>query len=305
MSWIDAASEAVGVSLKPHVEGQAVGPCPNCQQGKDRFVVFVEGNFWCRACNTKGWWRENKPTKEELERIREEKRRNIEIMYTKMSRCSDWIKYHDNVSEAVEIWFEHGVGIDSIMRWGLGYCKSAPLCPENESLTIPVFHRGRLVDIRHRLIGAIDGNKYRSHMAGLTPPFFNLDAVASGKRLHIVEGEKKAIILMAAGIAPTISYPGIGFAGNICHMVEQECNGSKLDIVFIPDPGSFDLPPNSKEEVSKLEQAAIDLSNLGHRCFALDLFDKPDDFLHEYGVNNFHGALRMVRRIGHVQARRR
>lgn len=288
MNWIDAASEATGVSLKPHVEGQAAGPCPYCRQGQDRFVVFVEGNYWCRACNSKGWWRETKPSKEELERIREEKRRHMQMVYTKMSRCTDWIRYHDNVSEAIEIWYEHGVGIDSVMRWGLGYCRSAPLSPEHESITIPVFHRGRLVDIRHRIIGGADGNKYRSHMYGLTPPFFNLDAIAGGKKLYVVEGEKKAIILMSAGIKPTISYPGIGFAASIANTVLNECGEHKQDIVFIPDPGTAD----------KIEQVSIEIANSGHRCFILDLFDKPDDFILEYGINNFHGALKMIRRVG-------
>lgn len=289
MNWISAASDAVGVSLKPHVDGQAVGACPNCRQGQDRFVVFVEGNYWCRTCNTKGWWRDTKPTKEELEKIKEEKRRSLEIIHTKMSRCSDWIKYHDQVSEAIEIWFEHGVGIDSIMRWGLGYCKSAPLAPDHESLTIPVFYRGRLIDIRHRIIGAIDGNKYRSHVAGLTPPFFNLDAIASGKRLYVVEGEKKAIVLMAAGVTPCISYPGIGFAGQIASTIFGECGMEKPDIVFIPDPGSTE----------KIEQVSMEIATAGHKCFILDLFDKPDDFMHEYGANSFFGALKMVRKIGH------
>lgn len=294
MNWIETASSVVGVPLKPHVEGQAVGPCPNCRQGKDRFVAFVEGNWWCRACSSKGWWRETKPSKEELEQIKEDKRRAAEMAYARMSRCSDWIKYHDNVSEGIEIWFEHGIGIDSIMRWGLGYCKSAPLSPEHESLTIPVFYKGRLVDIRHRIIGAPDGNKYRSHMYGLTPPFFNLDAIAGGKKLYVVEGEKKAIILMAAGFSPTISYPGIGFADRIASNILNESRGEKQDIVFIPDPGSAD----------KIESISGELASSGHKCFMLDLFDKPDDFLHEYGKNSFFGALKMVRRIGPATARR-
>lgn len=287
-SWINAASDVVGVQLKAHVDGQAVGPCPNCQQGQDRFVAFVEGNFWCRHCNSKGWWRETKPSKEEIERIKEEKRQHAQRMYARMSRCVDWIRYHEQVSEAMDVWFEHGVGIDSIMRWGLGYCESAPLAPEHASLTIPVFHRGRLVDIRHRIIDGIDGNKYRSHMAGITPPFFNLDSIPSGKRLFVVEGEKKAIILMAAGVLPTVSYPGIGFAGQIGHTIEQECYKCKQDVVFIPDPGT----------TAKIEAVALDLEQAGHKCYILDLFDKPDDFLQEYGANNFMGALRMVRRVG-------
>lgn len=294
MNWIDTASAELGIPLREHVHGQAVGPCPNCQKGDDRFVVFVEGNMWCRACNVKGWWRENKPTKEEIEQIKEEKRRNMGVAYTKMSRCYDWIKYHDQVSEAIEIWFEHGVGIDSIMKWGLGYCKSAPLSPDHESITIPVFYKGRLVDIRHRIIGGIDGNKYRSHVAGLTPPFFNLDAIASGKRLYVVEGEKKAIILMSAGVMPCISYPGIGFANSIAGIVLNECKESKQDIVFIPDPGS----------TGKIEQVSLEIEIAGHKCFILDLFDKPDDFIHEYGANNFFGALKMVRRVGATTSRR-
>lgn len=294
MSWIDNASEAVGVQLKPHVDGQAVGPCPSCNKGQDRFVVFAEGNYWCRACSIKGWWTQTKPTKEEIEAGKVEKRRNSERVCSAMARCTDWIKYHEDVADAIDKWYEHGIGIDSIMRWGLGYCRSAPLAHSCESLTIPVFRGGKLVDIRHRLIDGPDGNKYRSHMAGLTPQFFNVDAVRSGKRLYVVEGEKKAIVLMAAGIEPAISYPGIGFASSIRTTITEEVQDTPRDIVFIPDPGS----------IEKIEQVAMELAALGHKCYILDLFEKPDDFLSEYGNNNFHGALKMARRVGSFRSRR-
>lgn len=199
----------------------------------------------------------------------------------KIANCRDWQVYHADVVQALTMWQAFGIGESDINKWGLGFCKQAP-CTDyaSASLTIPIFRKNKLVDIRHRLVSPADGQKYRSHWAGLPPSFFNLDAISHGERVFVVEGEKKAIVLEHFGFHPTISFPGLNCAHQLSDILAQEGTKSQR-FVFLPDPGS---------EV-KLRPLLKGLKSAGFKLSLAELIMKPDDFLVEYGGDAMCNAL--------------
>lgn len=277
------------MALSFHTSGEAVGPCPICKAGTDRFIVFEEGNFFCRYAarigkEHKGWWlnQEQRPTPEQLAAKRlVEQQDKIKLM-SSMTNCQDWQIYHAEVNEA--LWLATGIDRAAIDRWGLGYCKQAPCCDyETPSLTIPVFRDQKLVDIRHRLVNPKEGQKYRSHKAGLPAQVFNLDAMNEGEVIYVVEGEKKAIVLEHSGLHPTISYPGVNNVNLISDILLQDTGSKKF--IFIPDPQTNNVV------IPVLRR----LTQEGVRVGLVDLFDKPDDFVLNYGANPLQAALRYPR----------
>lgn len=276
--WNVLASNALGIPLKRHTAGQYVGPCPKCKDGTDRFVAFIEGNAWCRVCGYKTWWSEDRLDKSALQAIEEEKARKRRFNYQLMHQCTLWQDYYHNPS-TYEVWYGEGkMSHEEIDRWGLGFCESCPVSPEFSSLTIPVWFRGKLFDIRHRLIGAEARDKYRSHMVGISPIFFNLDCLAGAKRVYIVEGEKKAIRLSSLEIGAVVGYPGLQYIGKL-DAVLKKVGESVKEVIFIPDPGS--------------ETKIIASKPTGVSCYMVELWEKPDDFIDIYGRESFFNAIRI------------
>lgn len=209
-----------GLTFKRKSHNEASSACPFCNQGVDRFLIFSDGGYWCRKCDVKGWLDDDQPRHTpskaeilerriaEIERMqREHERRitNLEIMH----RSQDHIKYHQNLSgSTLEYWFQEGIAEESINKYLLGYCESCPTFRQSASYTIPVINRGKLENIRHRLISPNGSGKYRPHMAGLGNSLFNVDLLDSAEgRVLIVEGEKKSIVLAQAG------FPNVGITG--------------------------------------------------------------------------------------------
>lgn len=278
-AWPDQASQKLGVSLRRHTATQYVGPCPHCHDGEDRFVVFIEGNFWCRQCNYKGWWTEERLDRAGILRVEQQKREKSSVLYHTMHSCTSWQDYYHS-QRTYEIWYSEGrMNYQEVDRWGLGYCDHCPVAPDFPSLTIPVWYKGKLWDIRHRLIGADDREKYRSHLAGLQPFFFNLDVVSSAKKLYVVEGEKKAIRLTSLGLEHCIGYPGAQHLGKLPAILAKI--GEHIqEIVFIPDPGT---------EHKVLEIAG----KIKPRSYMVELWNKVDDFIDLYGSRPLLNAIRI------------
>jgi DNA primase len=217
---IEASIRWPGLEFKKKTGDEASAPCPFCNQGIDRFLIFADGGYWCRQCNAKGWIDEEenhqKPSRQEMlerriaqieRRQKEHERRinNLEIMH----RSQDHVRYHQALTDdTLEYWLSEGIEPNTVDRYLLGYCESCPTFRQSASYTIPVINRSRLENIRHRLVSPNGTGKYRPHMKNLGNPLFNVDLLDDAKeRILIVEGEKKSIVLAQAG------FPNVGITG--------------------------------------------------------------------------------------------
>lgn len=287
--WITEASKTLKTRLVPHTRGEACGPCPQCG-GKDRFIAFAEGNYWCRRCHIRGWWVDN-PDEARIALAAERERSEEEQakLRGRMAQCRDWIEYHRQALELTNArgeWAGHGMGEREIKKWGLGYCESCPTAPSAASLTIPFFQDGALIDIRHRLIDPPPGmGKYRPHMAGLAAPIFNLDAVALGEPVVVTEGAKKAIILEKYGVKAPIGIPGTNTGGALVRVLPGRLNGQGVVVALDPDAGK-----EARDLAERLSLTGV------KRVYVADFFMKPDDLALAYGSDLLKDILRQALR---------
>ena len=269
-------------------EWRSLNGCPKCGDGgkgvgSDRFRLFDDDKplVWCRKCgftafidNLDG---SNKPTEAELlelrlrhiERRQEDAERRLSAL-EQMARCTDYLAYHRNMNdEAWLYWNTQGMMSETITRYQLGYCSRCPTDHDaRPSYTIPVINGGKLRNIRHRLIGADNGDKYRPHMAGLPATLFNADYVTSpqGPTILIVEGEKKSIITAQTGFA------NVGIMGQAAFKPEWARAFTPFEVVYIAlDP---DAATKAYETAKLFEQ----------RGRVVSLPEKLDDMITLYGA---------------------
>jgi DNA primase len=135
---------------------------------------------------------------EQKQREQERRLRRLEEMHD----CTDHLRYHRNLSERHrEYWYTEGIFDDAINSFQLGYATKCPTAPHSPSYTIPVFDiNNKLCNIRHRLVDESAG-KYRPHRAGLGQQLFNAPVLSTPeRRILLVEGEKKSIVLTQHGL---------------------------------------------------------------------------------------------------------
>jgi hypothetical protein len=294
--WIARASQKIGVPLVRHTATKATGPCPHCHAGVDRLIVFEAGNYWCNHCHQTGWWMAVADGVQRIAEARVERHQHQTVLLAQMAACLDWRAYQSalQVGGRVGLWLEHGMTEDDIGKWGLGYCERCPLCPGagsctrdplcpgSPSLTIPVFARQRLVDIRHRLLACPKGDRYRSHRTGLIPSIFNQDALIASQDVLVLEGEKKAIIAVRAGFPASLGLPGAMFGGALLDVLAGMQPAQRVTLALDPD----------KAETA--EQLAL---LIGDAARVADFPSKPDDFLLRYGGAAYVEVIRQARPV--------
>lgn len=288
MDHVAAAEVRWGIKLERVSVDEYAGPCPFCRAGDDRFHVWQErGNYWCRVCGKKGFVDEGEaltPEELRLRRIEIEQarqRREVEDLQRRLSALErmekEWPQaeaYHRNldvVPGAREWWQAQGLFPDWQDHFHVGYCGRCPTDDEGRaSYTIPVTDGGKLVNIRHRLVDAPNGDKYRPHIAGLGASLFNIDALTTtAGPIMIVEGEKKAMVLQQ------YDFPAVAIAG--CRTWKREWT-PRFDHA---DPVYIALDPDAMDSARKL----AGVFNGRARVVALPC--KADDFFSVY-----HGTLR-------------
>ena len=270
-----------GIILKRKDPSEACGPCPICRSGVDRFLVFEDGGYWCRQCGTSGWLDENNPkslTEAELTGIRlrrlERKQADHERRMSNLERMhqsKEHIRYFHNLganTDAIEYWCNEGMSLQTIDDYMLGYCPRCPTDREGRaSYTIPVMIRGKLYNIRHRLIGADNGDKYRPQMAGLPSVLFNADYLyQDSHRILITEGEKKSIVTAQAG------FENVGLMGKTGFNPAWAARFERFPLVYVA------LDPDATEQAAEI--AAL----FGDRGRVVILPDKLDDMIVRYGA---------------------
>lgn len=270
-----------GIILKQVGTDEWAGPCPFCRDGRDRFHVWDRGNYWCRMCGKKGFVDEGENLSQEevwkrrVELQLREQQRQIDEHAARLSAleriAQEWPQaqaYHVNldvVPGAREWWDAQGLVREWQDYFQVGYCGKCPTDNEGRpSYTIPVTDNGTLLNIRHRLAQAPNGDKYRPHMAGLGASLFNLDVLRGNPpELLIVEGEKKAMVLSQYG------FPAVAISG--CRTWKAEWT-ERLAV----DPLYIALDPDAMESARKLA------AKFGGRARIVALPAKPDDFFTQY-----------------------
>ena len=218
LDYVAVVERHFGIRLKQVSanEWRSLNGCPQCGDGgkgsnSDRFRVFIDDHplVWCRRCGYTAFIdnldKDSKPTQAEinerrlrsLEQAREEHERRLSAL-ERMAQSQDHIWYHKRMTgEHREYWHSEGMLDETIENFMLGYC---PLCHTDKehrpSYTIPVFSGGNLVNIRHRLIGGDQSDKYRPHMSGLGAQLFNTQSLSGPFDTVVLwEGEKKTIVM--------------------------------------------------------------------------------------------------------------
>jgi len=225
MDFAAIAEQKWHIPLRRATGEEYVGPCPFCHDGHDRFHVWAErGNYWCRICEAKGWVSgdDREFTEKELTdlRLRALERKVAEhdqriAALERMASSTDHLTYHQQMDADGYrgLWYEEGLYDPIIDRHKLGICYGCPTdFRDRMSMTIPVVNGGKLVNIRHRLIGADNGDKYRPHMAHLGNTLFNADNIyTNAPSIIITEGEKKSLQLEQQGFLSVGTMGKTGF----------------------------------------------------------------------------------------------
>jgi hypothetical protein len=175
-----------------------------------------------------------------------------------------------------------GITPDTANRFRLGYCNTCPTYHESDSITIPYYWRGKLVNLRHRLMQPADGGKYRPEMAGLQSAIFNAERLDQPLEwLVLVEGEFKAAVLEQYGF-PAVGIPGAtNFKEKWVRLFRQ------VERVYVAlDPGVEDQAAGIG---ALLARAGVDA-----RLVTVPV--KPDDMLTVYDVTP--GQFRQYLRLG-------
>jgi hypothetical protein len=178
--------------------------CPQCG-GHDRFRYWPDvGNFWCRQCDLRGF-----VTDAPEERVAGPLLRDIvgAKVTTSTPEFEKWREYHLRLQDSVEgqIYWMDALGpdyVDAIFDFKLGWAEHHTL---GSSAVIPVQFGGKIVMVKHRLIGKRQ-SKYMTEPSGFDAMLYGLDDALQYKKVVIVEGEKKAIRLWMEGypaISPT------------------------------------------------------------------------------------------------------
>lgn len=256
---------------------EAHSACPFCNAGEDRFIFWPDrGNYYCRQCERKGFlsdapgdWSAEDRTKfmqeaaDRAAREREAKRAALDLMAGQALIAE---RYHLQLTDRAW-WYAKGVTDWGIDEFNLGYCPSCPTFRASPSYTIPVYFKGKLLNIRHRLVNpATPGDKYRPEMAGLPALLFGADILLDDMPyVVIVEGEIKTIVLRQYGIL-AVGIPG----ANIFPSRWAQWFGKQRLVYVALDPGA--------------NGHAADIAQvLGDKARVVALPCKPDDFITVYG----------------------
>ena len=291
------------ISLKraSRQEYYSISGCPFCGSSgdkTDRFRIFLDGSprYWCRQCGKQGFLdvleKRDPLTPEEkrLYRIEAEQRRQAQrqaeterrlTALEQMHKCKDHIAYHQALDEqTLEYWWTEGMTTETINKYMLGYCTSCPTFRESPSYTIPIINRGKLENIRHRIIRPNGAGKYRPHCSGLGLSLFNVDSLdRAKKRILIVEGEKKCLVVQQSG------FPSVGITG------KRSFKGEWLDWFIHIRTVYVVLDPDATESAYRL--AAV----FGRRGRVVEMPVKIDDAIVKYRASSFdiENFLRLAR----------
>lgn len=246
------AYQKFGIQLK-QTGREWHGSCPFCRAGTDRFVVWAEGNYWCRHCDTKGFLQKSEnwiPKDEYVKLIQEQK---LAEKQARLKKLQDWQNLLD--PKSVVTWHNaltrehrddlHSAGIrDALIdTFCIGYDAGRMVSVSGGGLvnvpayTIPIVSpfTHKIVNIQSRLISPPDGvGRYRQ-VSGIPASNFYVSNLNYDETVIIVEGFKKAAVLSDFLGA---RYQVVGIPGINPHYSLLEELAPFRHKVLIPDPTS-------------------------------------------------------------------
>lgn len=175
---------------------------------------------------------------------------------------------------------------ETIEHFNLGYCQACPTSDYSDSITIPYYRSGELIDVRHRL-GSPNGNgNYRPEVEGAPLNLFNVDAIAEEPWVILVYGEFKAMLLTQYFL-PAVAVPS-----------EAMSFSPRWAREFKPDRTVFVvLDPNTHRQIAPKVCAAISRAGADARLVLLPV--RPDEYFAKYGgdIDRFYQFLELGRQV--------
>jgi len=286
------------------VGNAAHGLCPICGKATDDgFTIFSDGGFFCRPGGCTGWLDDDqqhawtaeeirlRKIEAEIKRLARQVQEHEERLTAieRLNRSQVHERYHNNLDAAAyEWWAGKGVECWAIQEYKLGYCARCPTDTEHHrpSYTIPLPNQDRsaLLNLRHRLAHADNGDKYRPECAGLgTCLAFPHHLVGADKGI-ILEGEIKSIVTGQYGL------PTVGLMGK-----RGRFQTAWLDYFPKGKPVYIGLDPDATENAERL---GAGIAKTGKETYVIDWPYKPDDMLVEgCTVDEWMHYVRQARRV--------
>jgi len=287
--------------------------CPfHAEKTAGAFVVY-DDHYYCYSCEANGdvldffAWAQGKSLteimkendldftpeqlierKEEIATIKLEAKQKADGEYVdaldKLHRAKAWVSYHDNLTDITrKIWRDRGVSDVWQDLWGLGYRDSFTYNTKTGKVTSPtitiplVAIGGEVLNVRHRILNAMDGDKYRPERSGLRAhPFIcNTDLEKGTQDLIIVEGEIKSMVVYQTYDKPGTQVIGVPSKSMMRKSVQQ---AKGRNVIVIPDP---------------------DDDTVYSGCRVLKVPQKIDDMILEYGLDKswLRNAAKQARKI--------
>jgi hypothetical protein len=218
------------------------------------FVMKWKGIDFAAACEWLGGEQESDPARvaqlaedrvqRQIERL-EEEHRKTEMLIAELKSTQTWLRYVMNLEENYKmqsVWEAQGIPPSWQSYWQLGYCPDFTVYSSQglwhtPSLTIPIFIKDEIQNIRHRLLNPPAPNdKYRPERPGLgSVPFYaRSDQMYDVDNILYVEGEKKAMVTfltLDSGKWQVIGIPG----KNQWKREVEKVKGRRVFVLFDPD----------------------------------------------------------------------
>lgn len=261
------------------------GPCPFCKEGWRLAWWPEEDRFHCFNCQAYGFivdqnghsphfdpqWRQAWLDKQ----VEQQRQYRIERQEwaARLNEEETHITYQNNLNGHSRLLQDHyGLTPETIEGRYLGYADTCPTFWGSDSLTIPWFSGGKVIEIRHRLLKPGDSGKYRTERSGPFNAIYNVDRLKTPgiERILLLEGEFKTMTVEQAGLW------AVGIAGISCFQAEWARLFAHLkQVLVIFDPG--------KAAIEWSVRTARMIAQAGVEVLCIEVPDKIDDLFVKHG----------------------